>query len=85
MTETPFIRLDAQMKNRLDGLAKQSRGLKPFLAEEAITAYVEAEEWQLGEIRTGLKELDAGARTDHREVAKWLRCWGTESETNIPK
>jgi predicted transcriptional regulator len=31
-----------------------------FLAAEAIAAYVELNEWQIGEVAAGLAELDSG-------------------------
>ena len=48
MTETLSIRIDADTKKRLGALSKRSKRSKSFLAAEAITAYIEAEEWQLG-------------------------------------
>jgi len=48
MTETLSIRIDAGTKRRLDALSKLSKRSKSFLAAEAIAAYVESEEWQLG-------------------------------------
>lgn len=85
MTETLSIRLAAGTKRRLDELAKRSRRSKSFLAAEAIAAYVESEEWQLGEIRTGLEELDAGQGVDHARVSQWLGSWGTKDETKAPR
>jgi RHH-type rel operon transcriptional repressor/antitoxin RelB len=80
MTETLSIRIDARTKERLDALAKQSKRSKSFLAAEAIAAYVDAEEWQLGEIQAGLAELEQGKTISHEKVAKWLKSWGTASE-----
>ena len=54
MTETLSIRLDSATKQRLDALAKRSQRSKSFLAAEAIAAYVEQEEWQLGEIHAAI-------------------------------
>ena len=85
MSETLSIRLDAGTKRRLDALAKRSRRSKSFLAAEAIAAYVEAEEWQLGEIQDGLDELDAGQGISHADVSKWLRSWGKKGETKAPR
>ena len=85
MTETLSIRLDAGTKHRLDLLAKRSQRSKSFLAAEAIAAYVEAEEWQLREIQTGLEELDAGQGVSHEQVSKWLRSWGKPGETKAPR
>ncbi len=85
MTETLSIRIDAGTKLRLDALSKQSKRSKSFLAAEAIAAYVEAEEWQLGEIRAAAAELDAGRGVSHDKVAKWLNSWGKPGETNAPR
>lgn len=85
MTETLSIRLDAGTKHRLDALAKRCRRSKSFLAAEAIEAYVQAEEWQLGEIEKGLRELDAGAGVSHEKVSKWLLSWGKKGETKAPQ
>jgi RHH-type transcriptional regulator, rel operon repressor / antitoxin RelB len=51
MIETLSIRLDSKTKKRLDALSKRSKRSKSFLADEAISAFVESEEWQLGEFR----------------------------------
>ena len=85
MTETLSIRLDATTKKRLDALAKRSRRSKSFLAAEAIAAYVEAEEWQLGELQAGIAELDAGREVSHEKISKWLKSWGKPGETKAPK
>jgi predicted transcriptional regulator len=55
MTETLSIRIDSGTKQKLDALSKQSKRSKSFLAAEAIAAYVELEEWQLGEIHCGYR------------------------------
>lgn len=85
MTETLSIRIDAGTKRRLDALSKQSKRSKSFLAAEAISAYVEAEEWQLGETRTALVELDAGQEVSHDRVSNWLNSWGKPGETKAPR
>jgi predicted transcriptional regulator len=85
MTETLSIRLDAATKHRLEALALQSKRSKSFLAAEAIAVYVEAEEWQLGEIRAGLDDLEAGRALKHDDVAEWLRTWGDRGEIKAPR
>jgi predicted transcriptional regulator len=84
-SETLSIRLDADVKRRLELLAQRSKRSKSFLAAEAIAAYVETEGWQLSEIREGLKELDRGKVVDHRRVSKWLRSWGAAGESKAPR
>jgi RHH-type rel operon transcriptional repressor/antitoxin RelB len=85
MTETLSIRLDSETKERLTALARHSKRSKSFLAAEAIAAYVEQEEWQLGEIRAAIEELDAGHGVSHEKVAAWLKSWGTAKEKNAPR
>jgi RHH-type rel operon transcriptional repressor/antitoxin RelB len=85
MTETLSVRIDAHTKRRLDALARRSKRSKSFLAAEAITAYIEAEEWQVGEILAGIADVEAGRVVSHDRVAKWLRSWGKPSESKPPR
>jgi RHH-type transcriptional regulator, rel operon repressor / antitoxin RelB len=85
MSETLSIRIDSETKKRLDALSKRSKRSKSFLAAEAITAFVDAEEWQLGEIQGGIAELDSGESVSHEKVSKWLKTWGKPGETKAPR
>jgi RHH-type transcriptional regulator, rel operon repressor / antitoxin RelB len=85
MTETLSIRLDPATKQRLDALSRQSKRSKSFLAAEAITAYVEQEEWQLGEIHAAVRELDSGQAVSHERVAPWLKSWGATRKKTAKK
>lgn len=85
MTETLSIRIDSDTKKRLDALSKRARRSKSFLAAEAIAAYVESEEWQLGEIQAAISELDSGKTVEHEKVSKWLKSWGKRGETKTPR
>src|SRR5581483_7705266 len=60
-TTVVTTRIDAALKARLDALARCTKRSKSYLAAEAIAAYVELNEWQIGEIRAGIAELDAAA------------------------
>ena len=73
MSTTMTIRLDDDVKDRLDVLADATQRSKSFLAAEAIRVFVETNEWQIGEIQAALGEADAGdfsAETDVAAVAK---------------
>ena len=60
MFVTMTIRLEDDIKDRLDGLAEATRRSKSFLAAEAVRVGVETHEWQAAETRTARKEADAG-------------------------
>jgi RHH-type rel operon transcriptional repressor/antitoxin RelB len=85
MTETLSVRIDSVTKQRLDALARRSKRSKSFLAAEAITAYIEMEEWQMGEILAGIGDADARKVVSHDRVDKWLRSWGKPSEGKAPR
>jgi predicted transcriptional regulator len=85
MTETLSIRIDATTKRRLDALSKRAKRSKSFLAAEAIAAYVESEEWQLGEIQAGIAELEEGKGVSHEKVSRWLKSWGKRDEAKAPR
>ena len=84
-TTTLSVRIDTDTKKRLEALARRARRSKSFLAAEAITAFVEAESWQLDEVQAGIAELDAGRGAPHKEVANWLRSWGQKRERKAPR
>ena len=62
------VRLEDEVRDRLDQLAEATRRSKSFLAAEAIRAFVETNEWQIGEIRAALREADAGDFASEKEV-----------------
>ena len=75
MSTTMTIRLEDEVRDRLDQLAEATRRSKSFLAAEAIRAFVETNEWQIGEIRAALREADAGDFASDKEVAALSRKW----------
>lgn len=75
MSTTMTVRLEDDVKDRLDVLAEATQRSKSFLAAEAIRAYVENNEWQIGEIHAALKEADAGDFATDKEVAALARKW----------
>jgi RHH-type transcriptional regulator, rel operon repressor / antitoxin RelB len=75
MSTTMTVRLDDDVKNRLDHLAEATHRSKSFLASEAIRAYVETNEWQINEIQAALKEADAGDFASDADLAALAKKW----------
>jgi len=69
------VRLEDDVKDRLDVLAEATQRSKSFLAAEAIRAYVENNEWQIGEIQAGLTEADAGDFASDKQIAALAKKW----------
>jgi predicted transcriptional regulator len=75
MSTTMTIRLDDEVKDRLDRLADSTHRSKSYLAAEAIREFVENNEWQIAETHVALKEADAGDFASDKEVAALARKW----------
>lgn len=63
-------RIDTALKAKLEALARSTKRSKSYLAAEAIAAYVELNEWQIGEIEAGIAEFDAGEVLSQEEAEK---------------
>jgi predicted transcriptional regulator len=75
MSTTLTIRLDEEVKDRLDRLADSTQRSKSYLAAEAIREFVERNEWQVAQTRAALREADAGDFATDDEVAALARKW----------
>lgn len=69
------IRLEEDIKNRLDRLAAATQRSKSALAAEAIRSFVESNEWQVDAIRAALKEADVGNYASEQDVANLAMKW----------
>jgi predicted transcriptional regulator len=75
MSTTMTVRLDDDVKDRLEVLAEATQRSKSFLAAEAIRSYVESNEWQIGEIQAALKEADSGDFASDTDVTALAKKW----------
>ncbi|MEJ2445499.1 MAG: CopG family ribbon-helix-helix protein [Exilibacterium sp.] len=79
MSTTMTIRLEPELKARLDQLAEATHRSKSFLASEAIREFIELNEWQIQEIKEAIKEADAGDFADDQEVKDVFGKWGVNA------
>jgi RHH-type transcriptional regulator, rel operon repressor / antitoxin RelB len=75
MSGTVTLRLDDEVKNKLEKLAESTHRSRSFLAAEAIKAYVESNDWQVAEIHQAIKEAEAGDFASQEEVNVVLNKW----------
>ncbi len=75
MSATMTLRLEDDVKSRLEKLADSTQRSKSFLAAEAIREYVENNEWQIAEIKAAVKEANAGDFASDAEVAALSKKW----------
>lgn len=73
------IRLEPELKSRLDKLAEATHRSKSFLASEAVREFIELNEWQIYELKAAVKEADAGDFASDQEVNAVLNKWGANA------
>ncbi len=79
MSTTMTIRLDDDLKLRLEKLADTTHRSKSFLATEAIRDFVELNEWQVQEIKVAIGEADKGEFATGEEVTNVFKKWGVNA------
>ncbi len=73
------------LKERLADIARDMGRDPAEVACMAIEAYIEANAWQVRQIREGLDEAVSGTPgVPHEEVMEWLASWGTDHELPRP-
>jgi RHH-type rel operon transcriptional repressor/antitoxin RelB len=84
-TTTFSVRVGRSAKSRLEKLAKNTGRSRSFLAAEAITAYLDTNEWQISGIARSLASLDRGKGIAHARVSEWVASWETPKERRSPR
>jgi RHH-type rel operon transcriptional repressor/antitoxin RelB len=75
MSTTMTVRLEDDIKERLDVLAEATHRSKSFLAAEAIREFVELNEWQIQQTRAALAEAKAGDFASDKDVQALAKKW----------
>jgi len=76
MSTTLTIRLNSELKEKLDCLADAMQRSKSYLAAKAIQEFVELNDWQIREIKQAIAEADRGEFASDRLVAETFAKWG---------
>ncbi|KVE37253.1 CopG family ribbon-helix-helix protein [Burkholderia sp. TSV86] len=83
------IKLDDELKARIQHLAEQRQRTPHWLMREAITQYVEREEARESFRREALASWEhyreTGLHLTGEEVHAWLDTWGTDKEKAVPE
>ena len=83
------VKLDDDLKNRIQHLANLRHRSAHWIMCEAIRDYVEREEAKEGFKQEALASWKAyqetGRHLTAQEVRDWLKTWGTDNEKDIPE
>lgn len=86
MPSTTFtVRVESQVKKRLEKLARSTGRTRSFLAAEALNEYLDLNEWQVGGVKQAMASLDRGEGLSHKDVKNWVDSWGRKPERPAPK
>ena len=82
------VKLDPELKSRLDHLAQVRRRSAHWIMREAIRQYVEREEaresFKEEALQAWREYRETGLHLSVEETTAWLDRWGTEDETEVP-
>ena len=86
MASTTFtLRVETEVKKRLEKLAKSTGRSRSFLAAEALREYLDVNEWQVAGVRKAVASLDRGESVSQQQVKAWVTSWGGKRERPLPK
>jgi RHH-type transcriptional regulator, rel operon repressor / antitoxin RelB len=83
-TATITMRVRNALKKRLEKMARSTGRSRSFLATEAISAYLDDNEWQISGIVAAISSLDRGEGIPHKRVKEWVASWETSHERPSP-
>jgi predicted transcriptional regulator len=84
-SEVLTIRVNSKLKSRLDQLGKILHRSKSYIAEQAISQYVDENAWQIAELTQAEEEIRQGKFVAGNEVNQYLDSWETPNKQKTPK
>lgn len=86
MPTTPFsIRLDSEIKARLEKEAELEDRSAGYVAQKAIEDYLDAKDFFRSEMEAAIAEADKGIFISGEAVHRWIESWDTENELPPPE
>ena len=83
---TVAVRTTPETKEQLETLARNMGRSTNNVINEALSAYVAENAWQVEAIREAVEQADAGGPFISQEaVERWMRSWGTDQELPMPE
>ena len=82
------VKLDDELKNRIQRLADTWQRSPHWIMREAIREYVDREElrerFKQEALASWVAYQETGRHLSGQEVRDWLNTWGTDNETEVP-
>ena len=68
--QTISFRIDSDKVSTLDTLAEALARDRTYLLNQAVTAYLDVQQWHIDQIKAGIRQADTGKLIDHAQVRK---------------
>jgi predicted transcriptional regulator len=68
--EIMTVRVESRTRKALDGIASALDRDRTYVVNDALQAYIDVHQWQIGHIRQGLREAKAGKFATNAEVSR---------------
>ncbi len=73
---TTTVRLDPEVRERLDSMAAQMDRPRAWIIKEAVNQYLEREAWYRAEVQKGIDAAEAGRVISHEDMGRRLKARG---------
>jgi predicted transcriptional regulator len=73
--QTISFRIDAAKVEALDSLAEAMERDRTYLLNEAVTSYLDIQQWQTEQIHKSLRQADADQVVPHAKVKNLSQAW----------
>ena len=83
-TQAISFRIASDKLDRLEQLASATDRPRSWHIEQALSAYLDMQAWQLEHIERGIDSIRQGRVVSHERVRDWLRTWGKDDEGKPP-
>lgn len=83
--ENLSVRLRADIRDKVDAIARRSRRTRSFVIAEAVTTYVEAQERYAREIAEAVASAETGIGHTRDQAFAWMDSWRDGGGRNLPE
>lgn len=85
-TVTITVRTSREIKEQLEALAENMGRSTNYLADEALSSYINENAWQVEAIRKAVEQADAGGPfVPWEDTKRWIDSLGTDHELPPPE
>jgi predicted transcriptional regulator len=86
MNSVPFsLRLEPELKSRLEAVAQSEDRSASYVAARAIEAFLDARDILRADIEAAIVEADKGVFVSSEAVERWMESWDTDNELPMPE